>query len=526
MPQLRATRRITAAVALSFLSVLSLGGLGSRAYAAAPPNNGFGHATRVSTFPQDFDVDTRAATNQTLDPGPSCGRAVNGSVWYRVQLPADAEILVDTLGSRFETVLAAYTGGSLADLREVACGHNDFFALAEIRFIATAGVNYYVELGGYGAQGLAHIHFAKTDLLAGEADFAFRPIDTQMDGPGCECDLAVDIERATGFDGPVDLTVEGLPPGATAAFDPPTITGDGSTLSLFLGPTVAGGIYRAVVHGTSATTTREAELRIVIDAVSPTVTTPSVGFNTDTVTQLPLTGAIPAVASWWSNDDNFWAAQQTVMLSVNNGPFSTARGTYPRDDNGFGIDVDMTPGASYQYRVYATDSVGHDSRTALSERYIGAVYDQDSPAITFSGGWKTLGSASDYGGSRMQTTRIGAVVQVNFVGSSVAIVTPFMPGGGKAKVFIDGVKQGVITVRGDSYEPRLVAFSRYLGQGGHVLKIVTIGAPGKDKFALDAVIVLGQASASGTCDPSYPGLCIRSAHSAPRACARESEWRR
>jgi hypothetical protein len=74
------------------------------------------------------------------------------SVWWRWQAPASGTVTISTAGSNFDTIMAAYTGSSVAGLSLVA--NNDDYgtgATSQISFFATAGTVYQIAVDGYGA---------------------------------------------------------------------------------------------------------------------------------------------------------------------------------------------------------------------------------------------------------------------------------------------------------------------------------------------------------------------------------------
>ncbi len=72
------------------------------------------------------------------------------SVWWRWVATSAGEITIDTIGSNFDTVLAAYTGNGVAVLTEVA-GNDDAAGLqSRITFQAQPGAAYHVAVDGYG----------------------------------------------------------------------------------------------------------------------------------------------------------------------------------------------------------------------------------------------------------------------------------------------------------------------------------------------------------------------------------------
>ena len=79
----------------------------------------------------------------------------NKTLWYKWTAPANGIMTIDTLGSGFDTILAAYTGedgASISGLSQLV--FNDTgpgFAISEsqISFAATEGTTYYIVVGGW-----------------------------------------------------------------------------------------------------------------------------------------------------------------------------------------------------------------------------------------------------------------------------------------------------------------------------------------------------------------------------------------
>ena len=74
------------------------------------------------------------------------------SVWWRWTAPSSAAITIDTQGSYFDTLLAVYTGSSLAGLTRIAAS-NDIEAgvvqTSRVTFTAVAGTVYHIAVDGF-----------------------------------------------------------------------------------------------------------------------------------------------------------------------------------------------------------------------------------------------------------------------------------------------------------------------------------------------------------------------------------------
>jgi hypothetical protein len=75
---------------------------------------------------------------------------MGNTVWYELTLGADTDVMVDTAGSDYDTVLAVWTGSDLSALDLVECVDDTFTGLqAAVRFTAAAGVTYRVQVGAF-----------------------------------------------------------------------------------------------------------------------------------------------------------------------------------------------------------------------------------------------------------------------------------------------------------------------------------------------------------------------------------------
>jgi hypothetical protein len=125
------------------------------------------------------------ATRQAEEPTHFA--AGSTSIWYR-WTPADTGVAtVDTVGSGFDTVLAAYTGSTLAGLTGVAADGDSAGNLrSRIRFPVTAGTTYHLAVDGAGgASGATTLRFAldRAPLAKAGADVSVgRGAEVDLDG--------------------------------------------------------------------------------------------------------------------------------------------------------------------------------------------------------------------------------------------------------------------------------------------------------------------------------------------------------
>ncbi len=99
------------------------------------------------------------------------------SIWWNWTAPESGLVSIDTFGSNFDTLLAAYTGSSLQELTEVASNDDGgiFGSQSQILFAVEAGTNYKIAVDGFdGEAGDVELALSlQTDLLAND-NFANR----------------------------------------------------------------------------------------------------------------------------------------------------------------------------------------------------------------------------------------------------------------------------------------------------------------------------------------------------------------
>ncbi len=100
-------------------------------------------------------LNNTGATTQQGEPSP-CGVIGGSSKWFGLQPAGDGVMLLDTIGSAIDTVMAVYTGTNLFTLKLVACDNDSApdGIRSLVRFPAATGVKYAVAVDGVnGAQG-------------------------------------------------------------------------------------------------------------------------------------------------------------------------------------------------------------------------------------------------------------------------------------------------------------------------------------------------------------------------------------
>jgi M6 family metalloprotease-like protein len=137
----------------------------------APANDDFVAAQLLSGIAasRDDDTNTGATKEDAAGEPDHAGNDGGASIWYRWTAPESSSVIVDTIGSDFDTTLAAYTGSTVGGLSEVD-GNDDISAgqaQSRINFAASAGITYRIAVDGnndgFGpATGTVDLHLSTT----------------------------------------------------------------------------------------------------------------------------------------------------------------------------------------------------------------------------------------------------------------------------------------------------------------------------------------------------------------------------
>jgi hypothetical protein len=128
-----------------------------------PPNDNFAQETSLN----GNDVSLIAFNiNATLEAGEpkNAGATGGASVWWKWTAPGNGTVVVDTIGSSFDTTLGIYTGSSVASLTAIATDddHGGHLTSKLTFSSAVAGTSYSISVDGYGGDSgkiNLHLHY-------------------------------------------------------------------------------------------------------------------------------------------------------------------------------------------------------------------------------------------------------------------------------------------------------------------------------------------------------------------------------
>ena len=124
-----------------------------------------------------------------------------------------------------------------------------------------------------------------------------------------------------GFTGTVNLSVTGLPAGATAAFSPASVTGSGSsTLNLTTSSTTPIGAYTLTIAGTSGNLSHTANATLTVTGSSTTIT-----FDDISPASRVLTGQYPTGIIDWGSGTSWYLSGPWGLFTTQSVSFTSGR---------------------------------------------------------------------------------------------------------------------------------------------------------------------------------------------------------
>jgi hypothetical protein len=143
---------------------------------AGPPNDHFADATVIAGSTATVNGSNANATLEPFEP-PHNGRNASGSsAWWRWTAPVSGPVVIDTVGSAGDTLLAVYVGNAIGELVPVAANNNQAAGVTSSRvaFQAQAGMTYRIAVALPSAGGGGGNVRVNVALDTSDADLLFR----------------------------------------------------------------------------------------------------------------------------------------------------------------------------------------------------------------------------------------------------------------------------------------------------------------------------------------------------------------
>src|SRR5579859_3347458 len=172
-----------------------------------------------------------------------------------------------------------------------------------------------------GTQAAANIGYS--GVCPAAADFSVTPAQSSLSvTAGGSASDTVTVSALNGFTGTVALSVNGVPSGATASFNPTSVTGSGSSTVTIATGTAATGTYTLTITGTSGGLTHSTTVTLNIN---PSTSLPA-GWNDTDIGMPGLAGSASfsngvftvngSGTDIWSSSDSFNYASESLTGDV------------------------------------------------------------------------------------------------------------------------------------------------------------------------------------------------------------------
>ncbi len=142
-----------------------------------PANDDFENRIPLTLGTLQSTGNNQNALTQTGEPNHPSTATVGATLWWQWLAQSTAPVILDTVGSNFDTTLAVYRGAALTQLQIVA-SNDDITGSTQSRvhFLAEAGAIYAIQVGGFnGAQGSVVLNHPLVETPSGHARIITPP---------------------------------------------------------------------------------------------------------------------------------------------------------------------------------------------------------------------------------------------------------------------------------------------------------------------------------------------------------------
>jgi hypothetical protein len=189
----------------------------------------------------------------------------------------------------------------------------------------------------------------------------------------------------------------------------------------------------------------------------------------------------------WSAADPWGIARYRLYISTTSATSGFTQITLPSALS-TAIARTLTIGKQYWFLVQAIDTQGRSSTRVTPVKILRV--QQTATSIVYGGTWRTQLTTSASGGSLKFATTLKSSASYTFLGRSIGWVAWTGPYRGIANVYVDGVLAAKIDLRTSTNLPRRIVISRSWPVNGiHTIKLVLVGASGRQRMDLDAFML-------------------------------------
>jgi len=221
------------------------------------------------------------------------------------------------------------------------------------------------------------------------------------------------------------------------------------------------------------------------ETTPPTTSAPYSRLNGGTT----LGSSTAPVRTTWSGSDASGIASYTLQRQVNAGTWATVTLSSATATS---ITQSLTLGATYRYRLRATDTKGNVSAFLYGPTFEPVISQQTATAVVYGGTWYSSSVTTASGGSLKWSKVAGASASFTFAGTSVGWVAYRGPDRGSASVYLDGVLYATVSLYSSTYAAMPIVYGAAWGttSGTHTIKVVVAGTSGHPRVDVDAFVRL------------------------------------
>jgi hypothetical protein len=197
------------------------------------------------------------------------------------------------------------------------------------------------------------------------------------------------------------------------------------------------------------------------------------------------TSTLKARMTWSGSDAGVGIDHFVLQRSTNGGSYKAVTLSSPTSA---GVNVTLTIGSSYRFRVRAVDRNGNASAWAYGPTFKVSRYQETSNRITYGGRWVRAYGARHSGGYVKYASVAGRSATFTRTLRDVAFVAPISSGRGTADIYLDGVKVASISLKSSTTRYRRVLWTAHFDAlTTHVVRVVVTGSRRVD---VDCFVVL------------------------------------
>ncbi len=274
--------------------------------------------------------------------------------------------------------------------------------------------------------------------------------------------------------------------GLTVATSPASYGGTrwGDFMGISSDPAGSSAVWQANEVATASGDWQEVVSRLVLDGTPPAAAPGTPVQSLVRGSQLG-TSTVPIKVSWSPTADAGSGIAQYALQDVYDAVRTTATSVtrlHPWVAYG-------TPGNhGDQFQVQGYDDAGNASPwSAASAPLTPTVFQQTARGYTWSVGWTSRSSSAYSGGSAKYATRAGRYVSFRMSGRSFAWVSYKASSRGRAKVYVDGVYRGLVTLTASKASARSLVYAvTFAASGIHTIKVMVYSG----RVDVDGFVVL------------------------------------